>query len=150
MTAVLTELDAHGPNTAPDPQRRGSGRRPNDTATGVTIAHLMLGDQPREPDPAITDWLIDVAVHRGDTSPILLRRHDDMMEITEKRDPFSARWNRRGHARARHEGGSPAKSDNHPITRSKGFIVQGGRRAQEDSTAANVEPNIVLSPKNPT
>ncbi|CAI7973582.1 hypothetical protein FRAHR75_1090013 [Frankia sp. Hr75.2] len=67
----------------------------------VTIAHLMFGDQPGEPDPAVTDWLIDVAVHRGDTSPILLRRHDDMMEITEKRDPYPARWNGRGHAHAR-------------------------------------------------
>ena len=73
VTAVLADLDATGPKPTADPRHRGAGRRrPNDTAAGVAIAHLMLAGPPGDPDPAITDWLIDAAAHRDETSPMLL------------------------------------------------------------------------------
>jgi len=79
VTAVLAELDADGSNAPAGPAHTGDRRRrTTDTAAGVTIAHLMLAGQPGDPDPAITDWLIDVAVHKGQTSPkLLLRRWEN-------------------------------------------------------------------------
>jgi hypothetical protein len=66
VDAALADLGIPG---APD---RTGWRRARGTALGTAVAHLMLGERPGDPDPAITGWLLDAAARRTRASPELL------------------------------------------------------------------------------